>query len=55
VTTPLVSVALATWNGARYLRQQLDSVYAQTWPNLEVVATDDASTDGTAAILQEYA
>jgi glycosyltransferase involved in cell wall biosynthesis len=52
---PLVSVALATYNGARYLREQLDSIYAQTWRNLEVVATDDASTDGTAAILEEYA
>jgi glycosyltransferase involved in cell wall biosynthesis len=55
MTRPLVSVALATWNGERYLRQQLDSVYEQTWARLEVVATDDASTDGTAGILREYA
>ncbi|HSF39047.1 MAG TPA: glycosyltransferase [Thermoanaerobaculia bacterium] len=52
---PLVSVAVATRNGARYLREQLDSIYAQTWTNLEVVATDDASTDGTAGILAGYA
>ena len=52
---PLVSVAMATCEGARYLREQLDSIYAQTWPNLEVVVTDDASTDGTAGILAEYA
>jgi glycosyltransferase involved in cell wall biosynthesis len=46
---------MATWNGERHLREQLDTVFAQTWPNLEVVASDDASTDGTAAILAEYA
>jgi glycosyltransferase involved in cell wall biosynthesis len=55
VTPPLVSVAMATRNGAPYLREQLDSIYAQTWPHLEVVVTDDASTDGTAGILDEYA
>jgi len=55
VTAPLVSVAMATRNGALYLREQLDSIYAQTWPHLEVVVTDDASTDGTPEILDEYA
>jgi hypothetical protein len=52
---PLVSIAMATWNGERFLRQQLDTLYAQTWWPLEVVVSDDASTDGTAAILDEYA
>lgn len=52
---PLVSVAMATYNGARHLRDQLDSIYRQTWPNLEVVVTDDGSVDGTPEILQEYA
>jgi len=55
---PLVSVAMATCNGERYLREQLETIYAQTWPaagELEVVASDDASTDGTVAILAEYA
>ncbi len=53
--TPLVSVAMATRNGERWLPEQLDSIYAQTWPDLEVVATDDASTDGTVEILERYA
>ena len=52
---PLVSVAMATYNGERWLPEQLDSIYAQTWPELEVVVTDDASTDGTAEILERYA
>jgi len=55
VSTPLVSVAMATYNGADHLREQLDTIYAQTWRNLEVVVTDDASSDGTRAILDEYA
>jgi glycosyltransferase involved in cell wall biosynthesis len=55
MTQPLVSIAIATHDGARYLREQLETLYAQSWRNLEVVASDDASTDGTAAILAEYA
>lgn len=55
MSRPLVSVALATYNGERYLREQLDTLYAQTWQPLEVVVSDDASTDGTAGILAEYA
>ncbi len=49
---PLVSVAVATYNGQRFLRQQLDSIYAQTYPNIEVVAIDDHSSDETVAILE---
>ena len=49
-----VSVALATFNGAQFLREQLDSIYAQTHKVFEVVATDDCSTDHTVAILEEY-
>lgn len=51
---PLISIALCTFNGERYLREQLDSVLAQTYTDLEIVAVDDASTDETVAILREY-
>lgn len=50
-----VSVALATYNGAKYLREQLDSIYDQTYGEVEVVVSDDHSTDDTMEILQEYA
>lgn len=53
--TPFISVALATYNGERYLREQLDSVLAQTGVAIEIVAVDDGSTDGTIAILNDYA
>ncbi len=53
--TPLISIALCTYNGERFLREQLDSLLAQDHPKLEIVAVDDASTDGTPAILEAYA
>lgn len=52
---PPVSVALCVYNGERFLRAQLDSVLAQRDVELEVVALDDASTDTSGAILEEYA
>lgn len=52
---PLVSVVLGTYNGQVYLEEQLRSVLAQTWTNLEIIAIDDGSTDGTVGILREYA
>jgi glycosyltransferase involved in cell wall biosynthesis len=53
--TPLVSVALCTYNGAPYLREQLDSLLAQDYAPLEIVAVDDGSGDDTVAIMEEYA
>ena len=52
---PLISGALCTYNGERYLREQLDSILAQEDVRIEVVVVDDCSTDGTRALLQEYA
>lgn len=49
---PLISVALCTYNGQRFLPEQLDSLLSQDYPNLEVVAVDDASSDATWALLQ---
>ncbi len=47
---PLVSVALATYNGGKYLREQIDSIYNQTYKNIEVIACDDGSNDDTEKI-----
>lgn len=49
-----VSVVLCTYNGARFLRQQLDSVLAQTYPLHELIIQDDGSTDETLGIISEY-
>ncbi len=55
LTPPLVSVALCTYNGAKYLRQQLESITQQTYRNIELVILDDASRDGTLEIIREFA
>lgn len=49
-----VHIVLATYNGERFLREQMDSVLAQTYENITVEVCDDGSTDGTAAIVREY-
>ncbi|GAA3977128.1 glycosyltransferase [Mucilaginibacter dorajii] len=51
----LVSIALCTYNGQKYLREQLDSIIGQTYKNLEIVIVDDRSTDDTILIAHEYA
>ncbi len=52
---PKVSVVLPVYNAEVYLVRCLDSVLAQTYPNVEVVAVDDGSSDGSPAILDDYA
>lgn len=51
----LVSIVMGAYNGEKYLRQQLDSILQQTYQHFELVVVDDASTDDTLAILEEYA
>lgn len=52
--TPLVSIVVPVFNGERYLRESLDSILAQRYPRTEVIVLDDASTDGTAAVVAGY-
>lgn len=52
----MISVAMATYNGEKYLKEQLDSILNQsTSQPLELIICDDLSTDSTRKILQEYA
>lgn len=54
MSEPLVSVCIGTYNREATLRECLESVFAQTYPNLEVVVADNASTDRTVEILKGH-
>lgn len=49
------AVVMSTYNGEKYLAEQLDSIFAQTGVDVSLFVRDDGSTDGTHAILAEYA
>ncbi len=53
-STPLISIAVVTYNGERYLREQLASLVGQTYVNFEIVVADDGSSDGTVEIVREF-
>jgi len=54
-TKKTVSVVMATYNGEEYIREQIESIVAQTYPIYELIIQDDCSTDSTVAICREYA
>ncbi len=49
-----VDILLATYNGEQYLKEQLDSILAQSYNEFRLLISDDASTDDTVRILKEY-
>jgi glycosyltransferase involved in cell wall biosynthesis len=52
---PAVSVVVPNYNHARYLRQRIDTILAQTYQDFELILLDDCSSDDSRAILQQYA
>jgi glycosyltransferase involved in cell wall biosynthesis len=51
---PMVSIVMATYNGEKFLREQIVSILSQTYSPFEFIVFDDCSTDGTRRILEEY-
>lgn len=51
---PLVSVIIPVYNGERYLRAALESIFAQSYRPIEVIVVDDGSTDDSGAIAQSF-
>ncbi len=52
---PLVTVAFFAYNSDRFMREAVESVFAQTYSPLEIILSDDCSTDGTFEIIRELA
>ncbi|TGK53400.1 glycosyltransferase family 2 protein [Leptospira kanakyensis] len=52
---PKISVCMATYNGEKYIAEQLNSILKQLAENDEIIVSDDSSTDNTVKILQTYA
>lgn len=52
--SPLVSVVIPTYNRARFIRDAISSALAQSYANIEVIVVDDASTDQTSSIIDEF-
>lgn len=53
-TTKKVQILMSTYNGEEYIREQLDSILAQNYPDVDILIRDDGSTDDTFVILKEY-
>jgi predicted O-linked N-acetylglucosamine transferase (SPINDLY family) len=54
VTKPLVSICIPTYNGERFIREAIDSILSQTYPNLEIIISDDNSNDKTVEIAKSF-
>ena len=50
----LVSVIMPTYNAGKFLADSIESILSQTYANLELLITDDCSTDGTIDILKDF-
>ena len=49
-----VDILLATYNGEKYIKEQIESILNQTYKNIQIIISDDCSKDGTRQILKEY-
>lgn len=54
LTTPLISIVLPTYNGARFLAESIQSCIDQTYTNWELIIVDDCSTDSTSKIIKHF-
>ena len=52
MTLPLISLLVPAYNHEKYIKETIDSLIAQTYPNLELIVIDDGSKDNTFAVLK---
>src|SRR5450759_4288935 len=53
--SPLVSIGMPAFNSERFIGQSIDALIAQDYPNIELIISDDGSSDATARIARSYA
>ena len=51
---PLVSIVIPCWNAEGYVGEAIESAVAQTYANVEVIAIDDGSTDGSLEVIRSF-
>jgi glycosyltransferase involved in cell wall biosynthesis len=54
MSTPLISVLIPCYNAGRFLGETLESVFQQSWPNIEVVVVNDGSTDNSVDVVRRF-
>ncbi|HKR64904.1 MAG TPA: glycosyltransferase family 2 protein, partial [Thermoanaerobaculia bacterium] len=54
MTSPTVTIGMPIYNGASLMRRAIDSVLMQDFQDLEILISDNASTDATPALIAEY-
>lgn len=54
MTTPLVSIVIVSYNQGKYIKENLDSIKAQTYPNIELIVADDASPDNSVEVFESW-
>ena len=54
ISQPKIAILLSTYNGAKYLREQLDSLLQQSYSNTVLIVRDDGSTDTTTELISQY-
>lgn len=54
ISMPLISIAIPTYNREYYLSQAIESVLRQSYPNIEIIISDNASTDHTEEVVNKY-
>lgn len=55
MTEPLIDILMATYNGERFIAEQIESIQRQSYKNWRLLVSDDCSTDGTLDVVRRYA
>ena len=52
--SPLVTIVVVSYNHSKYIKENLDSILSQTYPNIQLIVADDASPDNSVEVFEEW-